>query len=276
MTILHIFIISCLQGITEFLPISSSGHLLALPYVTGWHEQNLTVDVAVHVGTLFGIVSYFWRDCLFIFYGLGNLSLGKKTPSSRLLILLIISTLPIVIVGGIIWHNGKVEIFRNLEIVAWATLIFGILLYFSDRFFLTVRNLQTLTIFQALVIGLFQVLAIIPGTSRSGIVITAARFLGYERKDATKYALLMSIPAISIPGILLGIDLFKSGSTEFTFNVIVALILSFCFSILTITFLMTWIQKSSFTPFAIYRVILGFAMLVWIYKYETINLMSFF
>tara|TARA_Y100000590_G_scaffold468317_2_gene650650 strand:+ start:1026 stop:1856 length:831 start_codon:yes stop_codon:yes gene_type:complete len=276
MTLLHIFIVSCLQGITEFLPISSSGHLLAVPYVTGWHEQNLTIDVAVHVGTLFGIISYFWRDCFFLLSGLGSLALGKKTPGSHLLVLLIVSTLPIVIIGGIIWHSGNVGVFRNLEIVAWATLIFGILLYFSDRFFLTVRNLQSLSIFQALVIGFFQVLAIIPGTSRSGIVITAARLFGYERKEATKYAMLMSLPAITIPGTLLGIELFKSGSTELTFNVIVALILSFCFSILAISFLMTWIQRSSFTPFAIYRVILGFAMLVWVYKYETTNLLSLF
>ena len=182
MTILHIFIISCLQGITEFLPISSSGHLLALPYVTGWHEQNLTVDVAVHVGTLFAVFIYLRKEIFFLLKKLIQFNLIE----SNIIFKIALSTIPAIIVGYFIYDFVNFY-FRNLQLVAISSIVFAIILYISDRNYENQKEWKGITYKEAFIIGLFQILAFIPGASRAGVTITGARFLGFNRSNSWRH-----------------------------------------------------------------------------------------
>ncbi len=268
MPIFHLLILSIIQGITEFLPISSSAHLQIIPEITNLQKQTLHIDVAVHVGTLIGVIVFFAKDILQILNGFYNFLKGKKSKEATLFGMIILATVPIILAGGFIWVSDYVDVFRNIELIAWTTIIFGILLYFSDKFFLTVRNIDTLKPSHAIVIGLAQILAIIPGTSRSGIVITFARFLGYKRIEATRFAMLLSIPAILLPGIASSVEIFKSGSFALGLDFFISLLFSFIFSLISIAILMKWVKKLNFTPFAIYRVVIGGAILFWLYFYQ--------
>ena len=268
MPLLHIFILSAIQGITEFLPISSSGHLQILPVLTNLEKQPLIIDISVHLGTLGGVIIYFYKDIIKLLNSFPSLIKGRKSSEANTLIMIIIATVPITILGGVIWITDTVYIFRNIEIIAWATLGFGLLLYISDRFFLTVRNIESINFFQALIFGLAQVIAIIPGTSRSGIVITFARFFGYNRVDAAKFAMLLSIPAIILPGIVSVFELIESRNIQLQYDFLISFFISFIFSLIAIFILMKWIKNSSFSPFAFYRIIIGAMLLIWIYYYD--------
>ena len=268
MPLLHIFILSAIQGITEFLPISSSGHLQILPVLTNLEKQPLIIDISVHLGTLGGVIIYFYKDIIKLLNSFPSLIKGRKSSEANTLIMIIIATVPITILGGVIWITDTVYIFRNIEIIAWATLGFGLLLYISDRFFLTVRNIESINFFQALIFGLAQVIAIIPGTSRSGIVITFARFFGYNRVDAAKFAMLLSIPAIILPGIVSVFELIESRNIQLQYDFLISFFISFIFSLIAIFILMKWIKNSSSSPFAFYRIIIGAMLLIWIYYYD--------
>ena len=268
MPFLHIFILSAIQGITEFLPISSSGHLQILPVLTNLEKQPLIIDISVHLGTLGGVIIFFYKDIIILIKSFPSLLQGRKTANSNTLIMIIIATFPITIVGGVVWVTDTVYLFRNIETIAWATLGFGLLLYISDRFFLTVRNIESINFFQAIIFGLAQVIAIIPGTSRSCIVITFARFFGYKRVDATKFAMLLSIPAILLPGVVSVIELIQSKNIQLQYDFFISLFISFIFSLIAITILMKWIKNSSFSLFAFYRIIIGAMLLIWIYYFD--------
>ena len=185
MPFLHILVLTIVQGITEFLPVSSSGHLVLVPLVTGWQDQGLVMDVAVHVGTLAAVLVYFWRDLGQIVLGWigGNWRRHDRRLGRALGFYLVVSAIPVIVAGGVIYLLGH-ETLRNPEVVAWATIGFGILLYLADRIGLTVREVEHTTLGHAFFIGLAQVLALIPGASRSGVTMTAARWLGYERPAA--------------------------------------------------------------------------------------------
>ena len=176
----------------------------------------------------------------------------------------VIATLPLIICGYYI-QNSNFLFLRSLEVIAWSTLIFGILLYFADKVFLRVKKIDDLNIISGTIIGFFQVLAFLPGTSRSGICITAARFLGFDREAAAKFSLILSIPAILGATALEGYDLVKLNDYELNLNLLTATILSFAFSLASITFMMSWIKKYSFTPFIVYRLLLGILLLLAIY-----------
>ncbi|MBL42839.1 MAG: undecaprenyl-diphosphatase [Rhodospirillaceae bacterium] len=268
MPILHIFILSAVQGITEFLPISSSGHLQMLPMISNLEKQTVLIDVSVHLGTLGGVIIFFFKDITKILNGFSNILKGKKSADGKILIMIVVATIPLIIVGGIVWITNSVYLFRSIEIIAWTTLLFGILLYISDKFFLTVRNIETITTFQAIIFGLAQVISIIPGTSRSGIIITFARFFGYKRTDSAKFAMLLSIPAIILPGILSTLEILSSESIKLQHDFFISLFVSFIFSLIALSLLMRWLKKSSFFPFAFYRIIIGILMLVWIYSFN--------
>ncbi|MAR78838.1 MAG: undecaprenyl-diphosphatase [Rhodospirillaceae bacterium] len=268
MPFLHIFILSAIQGITEFLPISSSGHLQILPVLTNLEKQPLIIDISVHLGTLGGVIIFFYKDIVKLIQSFPRILQGRKTANSNTLIMVIIATFPITIIGGIIWFTDTVYLFRNIETIAWATIGFGLLLYIADRFFLTVRNIESINFFQAIIFGLAQVIAIIPGTSRSGIVITFARFFGYKRVDATKFAMLLSIPAILLPGVVSVIELIQSKNIQLQYDFFISLFISFIFSLIAISILMKWIKNSSFSPFAFYRIIIGAMLLIWIYFFD--------
>ena len=274
MTVLHVVVLAVIQGVTEFLPISSSGHLILLPSLTGWQLQRLEIDVAVHVGTLGAVFVYFWRDISNMVVGTIGAMTGKNAAGSRLAFMIIIATTPLILIGGIVWVMEWTYALRSTAVIGWTTLGFGIVLYLVDRFFLTVRTLDRLKWNQALAIGIAQVLAIVPGTSRAGITKTATRLFGFERTDAARFATLMSIPAIALPGLLVSLELSRSGNVQFNQMAALAAVLAFLFGLLAISLMMTWVRRSSFAPFAGYRVLLGIAILVWTYRFETVAFLA--
>ncbi|MGF1595261.1 MAG: undecaprenyl-diphosphate phosphatase [Kiloniellaceae bacterium] len=273
MSLLHVVILAIVQGITEFLPISSSGHLVLTwkafdaagmnTLVQAEHER-LTLDIAVHVGTLAAVCLYVWRDLGQMAGGAARLCLGQWTPAGRLAVLLILSSLPLMVVGGLFMDVISTHL-RDTAVVAWTTLGFGILLYVADRSTLTLRRLEHMTFSAGLVIGLAQILALIPGTSRSGITMTAARFLGFERVDAARFSLLLAIPAILGAGTLAGCELYASGNMVLGREALVGAVMAFAVALLAIVLMIGWLRRASFTPFAVYRVVLGIVLLWWVY-----------
>ena len=267
MLILQIVVLALIQGITEFLPISSSGHLLLVPALTGWPDQGVLTDVMVHMGSFLAVVVYFWRDCV-------NLTAGRARPAARphhapgasWRMLIVLGTIPAVVFGVILDKIGFMDVVRQMpQIVAWNAIIFGILLYLCDRFGLSIRRMSDMTLAPALIIGVAQAIAIIPGTSRSGITMTAARALGFERPEAARFAFLLGIPAIAGAGVLKLGDAVASGEA-ITFGMLLTAVLTFFVALGTITVLMKLVRHMSFLPFAIYRVLLGVVLLALIYS----------
>lgn len=264
MPLFEIAVLAIIQGITEFLPISSSGHLRLSAELLGLSENTLILDVAVHVGTLFAVVTYFWRDLVFMIAGLFETARGRKHDGARLAGYLVLATIPVIIAGffaqDLIEHH-----LRTLQIVGWTTIGFGLLLFLADRTGMTILKLDHLTIPHALVIGIAQVLALIPGTSRAGITITAARFLGFDRREAARFSMLMSIPAIGGAGLLIGLQLIETGNAMLTRDALIAAALSFLTALAAIALLLRWLRFAGFGPFVIYRLVLGALILGWVY-----------
>ncbi len=264
MGIYHITLLAIVQGVTEFLPISSSGHLILASRALELPDQSLVIDVAVHVGTLFAVMAYFWRDMVALGIGTTRLLTGRRDPRSRLVVFLVIATLP-VIVGGFLFNQYFPQGLRSVELVAWATIGFAIVLWIADRLGMTVRRLEHLGNGSALFIGLSQVLALIPGTSRAGITMTAGRMLGMERTEAARFSILLSVPTIIGAGALKGSTLIQSGDTTLQISAVIATSFSFVAGMIAIAVMMRWLKKSSFTPFVVYRIALGGGLLAWIY-----------
>jgi undecaprenyl-diphosphatase len=266
MTIFQLLVVAVLQGITEFLPVSSSGHLILLPALTGSQDQGLTIDVAVHVGTLLAVIIYFWSDVRIAAIGLTRLVQGKAdTPGAFLALCLIIATIPALIVGLDIKITGFDDMMRSVKVIGWTTLIFGLLLYWADKTGTTERTAENWTKRDALFMGLAQCLALIPGTSRSGITITAARRLGYGREDAAKLGMLMSIPVIIASGTVLSIDVVAEADWALMRDASIAAFFAFLAALLALVLMMRLLRSVSFTPYVIYRVVLGIALLTWAY-----------
>jgi undecaprenyl-diphosphatase len=274
--LLYILILAIVQGLTEFLPISSSGHLVLTwaifdrlgveqPIVV--ESDRLVIDIAVHVGTLLAVCLYFWRDLIDMIAGVIRLIAGRRGPGARLALHVLLATVPIFAVGFLA-QDFVTEWFRDIEVIAWATLGFGLLLWFGDRIGMTVRRVEHMAAGEAFVIGLAQVLALIPGTSRSGITMTAARFLGYERTEAARFSLLMAIPAILGAGALAGYGLYESANVTLGLDALIAGAFAFLAALAAIAVLMTWVRNASFTPFVIYRILLGGLLLAGIYLWD--------
>lgn len=266
MTLFQLLIVAIIQGVTEFLPISSSGHLILLPTLTGTPDQGLAIDVAVHVGTLFAVVLYFWPDVKVAAHGLTRLARRKvDTQGAFLALCLITATIPAVIVGIVIKLTGLDEAMRSAAVIGWTMLIFGLVLYWADTRSLTDRTADRWTIKHAGLMGLAQCLALIPGTSRSGITITAARSLGYDREGAAKLSMLMSIPVIVASGLVLGIDVVGNANWAVLRDAVIAAAFAFIAALGALVFMMRLLRSVSFTPYVIYRVILGIGLLIWAY-----------
>ena len=265
MTLLQIVVIAVIQGLTEFLPISSSGHLVILPSLTGWPDQGARIDIAVHVGTLVAVTFYFRRDLVDMFVGLARLGRGDAAPGARLLVNLAIATLPVVVVGLLLHESGLGAALRSVEVVGWTTLGFGVLLFAADRLGMTFKRVEHLSATAALAIGLAQVLALVPGTSRAGITMTAARALGFERQDAARFSMLLSIPTIAAAGILGGLDIYASGDFRLGLDALLAAGFACATALAAISLMMAWLRHATFTPFIIYRAILGIALLTYTY-----------
>jgi undecaprenyl-diphosphatase len=263
---IHIVILALVQGITEFLPISSSGHLIMLPHLFRWSDQGLIVDVAVHVGTLGAVVLYLWRDVWRMTTGFGRLLRGRRNPDATLALFVVAATVPVVIAGFALKRYYP-EGIRDLAVVGWATLGFGVVLWIADRVGMTVRRIEHIGFWDAMLIGLSQVLALVPGTSRSGITMTAARLLGMERPDAARFSMILSIPTIVGAGVLEGWELYKLGDARLTADVFLAATLAFVAAIVAIILMMAWLKRASFTPFVIYRIALGIFLVAFAYGY---------
>lgn len=267
MPLFQLILVAVIQGITEFLPISSSGHLILLPSLTGMQDQGQLIDVAVHIGTLGAVLLYFRQDVGMAFKGLIPLAKGRvDTPGAALALNLIVSTLPLVLFGAVLYFSGLSETLRSATVIGWTMLIFGIVLYWADRTGQTTKSAPDWTLKEAVIMGAWQALSLIPGTSRSGITITGARRLGYGRTDAARIAMLMSIPAIIASGVLVGSQAFQTADSAALWDCALAIVFSFVSALIALSLMMRILRSVSFTPYVIYRIVLGLALLVWAYS----------
>lgn len=245
-------ILSIIQGISEFIPVSSSAHLLIISRLSDFNVSNLQLDISLHLGSLLAIILFFRKELINII------------NNKNIFLLIILGSIPLVIIGYIFYSTNLIDQFRNLKVVAWTTLIFGILLYFSDKFELKNKISSELNIKSIIIIGLFQILAIIPGVSRSGIVITASRFLKFDRVESSKIAFYLSIPALagaSVLGFKDVIDDQINFDTVFIFSTLA----SFLFSYFTIKYFLIYVKMFSLSFFVIYRIVLSIILFSIIY-----------
>ncbi|WP_300073481.1 undecaprenyl-diphosphate phosphatase [uncultured Ruegeria sp.] len=267
MSLFQLILVAIIQGITEFLPISSSGHLILLPSLTGLADQGQAIDVAVHVGTLGAVVLYFWSDVKQAIIGLPRALTGRTdTPQARLALCLIVATIPTVIAGLILHVTGLSTALRSVAVIGWTMLGFGLVLYWADQKGKQTKDARDWGLRDAAVMGLWQVLALIPGTSRSGITITGARQLGYTREDGARIAMLMSIPTIIASGVLLSVDVARQADAQLAKDGAIAAVFAFVSALLALSLMMRLLRSVSFTPYVIYRVILGIVLLVIAYS----------
>ena len=246
---IEILILSLVQGITEFLPISSSSHLILISDFLDFKNQNLSIDVSLHIGSFIAVLLYFYKDILNFF------------DNKILFFKIFISSIPLMIIGFFLVETGFVEKIRNLKVIAWTTVIFGFLLFLSDKFKLEKNIEKNFTMKSAIFIGLFQVLSLIPGVSRSGIAITASRLLNFKRVDAAKISFLLSIPilgAVSLFGLK---NLIFSENSYFTVSNLIAIFFSFLTSLITIKYFLIYMKKFNLNIFVYYRILLGLILL---------------
>ena len=264
-TLLQLLVLAVVQGITEFLPISSSGHLVLTSQLMGWPDQGLIIDIAVHAGTLLAVILYFWRDIWMIVAGTASALTGRPAPGFKLLVFVVIATVPIVAAGYFGLSYIK-TVARSIELIAWTTLGFGILLGVVDWLCMTVRRMEHLTYLGVIFIGCAQALALLPGTSRAGITMTACRALGMERREAARFSMLLSIPAILGATTLASLELYESGNVALSMDAAIAAALAFVTALIAIAAMMQWLMRATFTPFVIYRIVLGGGLLYWVYS----------
>lgn len=262
MSILYLLIIALIQGVTEFLPISSSGHLILLPNLSGMQDQGQVIDVAAHVGTLVAVVVFFWADVRIGLLGVGPLIRGRiDTPGAKLAFLLMVATVPVIIAGLLLKLTGLDAMMRSTAVIGWSMLGFGLVLYWADQKGETVKTDSSWSLRDAILMGLAQAIALIPGTSRSGITITMARALGYTRHDGAKLSMLMSIPTIIASGTLLGLEVAKTADLAAARDGAIVAFFSFISALIALKLMMRLLHSVSFTPYVIYRVILGLGLL---------------
>ena len=258
MSFFQLFIVSLIQGITEFLPISSSGHLILLPVLTGWADQGLAIDMAAHVGTFCAVLIYFRQDIFLLLKELGGVIASRRMP--KLLTLLVVATLPTVVVG-FVFHSFMGEGMRAFLIVGIASIFFGTLMGLADRFCPQKLTLATMKPRQALWIGIAQIFALIPGASRSGSTVTMARLLGFKRDEAFHFSFLLSLPVMLGGGLLIFIKASKAGQDVFTSSFFLVAVLSGLIGFAAISFMMPLFKRMSLLPFTFYRIALGVVLI---------------
>lgn len=267
MPLYYLLILALIQGITEFLPVSSSGHLILLPQLTGSEDQGLLLDVSVHVGTLGAVVIYFWKEVKEALRGTADLLRGRfSTTDAQLARNLAIATIPVIIAGLFLSVTGLSEQLRSIAVIGWTMLGFGLVLYWADMKGPQTRTASDWSLKHALIFGFWQAVALIPGTSRSGICITGGRFLGYDRESAAKISMLMSIPTILASGAVLATDVVIADEPGILHDVLLAILMAFGSALAALTLMMRLLKSVSFTPYVIYRVILGAILLVIAYS----------
>ena len=250
---IEIFILSFIQGITEFIPVSSSSHLILISNLLDFENQSLSIDVSLHIGSLLAVLVYFYKDII------------SFVENKILFFKIFISSLPVMIVGFLLVETGLINLIRNIKIIAWTTLIFGFLLYLSDKFKLEKNLEKNFSYKSAIFIGLFQILSLVPGVSRSGIAITAARLLNFKRVDAAKISFLLSIPILSAVSFFGLKNLIFSENSYFAKINIISIFLSFLFSLITIKYFLRYIVKFNLNIFVYYRIFLALVLFIFAY-----------
>ena len=251
--IIEIIILSAIQGISEFLPVSSSAHLIIVSSLYKFKASSLLIDISLHLGSLFAIIFFFKEDL----FDLKN--------NQKILSLITFGSIPLIIVGYALYTSEIIYMLRDIKIIAWSTLIFGIILFFADRSRFDKKISTNLNFKTILIIGLFQILALIPGVSRAGITITTARILRFNRFDSSKISFLLSIPALTGASILSFKDIVIQ-SIDFNYLVFFAIIFSFLFSYFTVKFFLSYINKFSLNVFVVYRILIASALFLIIYN----------
>ena len=250
--IIEVLILSAIQGISEFLPISSSAHLILVSTLYEFKSSSLLIDISLHLGSLMAII-YFFRDELF-----------DARKNKRLLTLIILGSIPLIIIGYILYNTGLIYQLRNIEIIALSTFVFAIILYISDKNRFDKKLSSNLNFQSIIFIGIFQIFSLIPGVSRAGITITAARILKFNRVDSSKISFLLSIPALAGASVLSLKDVFEQ-PIEFNHLIVIAILSSFIFSFLTVKFFLIYINKFSMNAFVIYRILIALILFNLIY-----------
>ena len=264
MTLIEILVLPIIQGITEFLPISSSAHLILPSALLGWENQGLAFDVAVHLGSLLAVVIYFRNDIgrMIVAWCTKGFS-GQQTSDSRLAWSVIIATIPVIIVGYLV--KDLVELYaRSALVIAVTTIGFGLLLWYADKTAKQTKDIAVVTWKSALMIGLAQIAALIPGTSRSGITMTAGLMLGFDRESAARFSFLLSIPTILGAGVFSALDLINDNAAVDWLSMGIGVGLSFVSAYACIYLFLAWISKLGMLPFVIYRLLLG-VVLLWVF-----------
>ncbi len=246
-------ILAFIQGFTEFIPVSSSAHLIIISKISNFNVSSLQLDISLHLGSLLAIIFYFRNDLL-------NISKNKS-----LFLLIVLGSIPLIIVGYFFYSSGLIENLRNLKVIAWTTLIFGILLFIADRSTIKNKINDNLNLKNILLIGIFQMLAIIPGVSRSGIIITASRFLNFDRVDSSKISFYLSIPALAGASVLSIKDIINT-NIDMNFLFIFAVLLSFVISYLTIKYFLIYVRNFNLNIFVYYRTFLALILFVIAYS----------
>ena len=247
---IEIIILSFIQGVAEFIPVSSSSHLILMSNLLNFENQSLSIDVSLHIGSLLAVLVYFYKDII------------SFVENKILFFKIFISSLPVVFVGFLLVETGIIDQIRNIKIIAWTTLIFGFLLYFSDKFKLEKNLEKNFSYKSAIFIGLFQILSLVPGVSRSGIAITAARLLNFKRVDAAKISFFLSIPILSAVSFFGLKNLILSENAYFAKVNLISIFLSFIFSLITIKYFLSYIVKFNLNVFVYYRIVLALVLFV--------------
>ena len=250
---IEVLILSLIQGVTEFLPISSSSHLILFSKLTNFQNQSLSLDVSLHIGSFLAVITFFYKDLI------------EFVKNKDLFIKILISSLPVMILGFLLIQTDLISELRNIKVIGWMTLLFGVLLYISDKFNMHKNIESDFTYKSALMIGFFQMISLVPGVSRSGITITAARLLKFNRYDAAKISFLLSIPTLAVVSIFGIKDIVSAENMNISFLNLFSILLSFVFSLITIKYFLQYIKSFSLDIFVIYRVILGLVILAFAY-----------
>ncbi|MDC0529844.1 undecaprenyl-diphosphate phosphatase [Pelagibacteraceae bacterium] len=246
---IELFLLSLIQGITEFLPISSSSHLIIFSKITNFDNQSLSIDVSLHIGSFLAVITFFREEII------------NFTKNKDLLLKILFSSIPVMVIGFFLVQTNLIEKLRSIEIIGWMTILFGILLFISDKFKLKKKLSSNFTYQTAIIIGFFQILSLIPGVSRSGITITAARILNFKRLDAAKISFLMSIPTLGAVTLFGLKNIINSQDLSFSNINLASIFLSFLFSLITIKYFLQYIKTFSLNLFVTYRLLLGTILL---------------
>ncbi len=262
MDLVQIIILAIVQGITEFLPVSSSAHLILVPLLTEWQDQGLAIDVAAHLGSLFAVVLYFRTDVYQLsLAGYRSCTLRQmKTTDQKLFWWIVIASLPVLVIG-FLTHDVVANYLRDPLVIAAASIVFGLFLWFADSYSRRELKMTDMTLKNAIFIGLFQVIALIPGASRSGITMSAGMLIGMDRMTAARFSFLLSMPVILFAAAYESLQLLQLGVGIDVINFLLTAICSALSALLAIHYFLKFLERIGLLPFVIYRIILGIVLL---------------